>query len=286
MPTNDSDPSPGTVPPDVSPAGAASPEALLAVGPTAGRQSPPARIWTLTLAAGLIAGFASWLVGETLQGRFQPGLLVTNGIPSPEESKAHSMVMAAAVMLEATLAFASLGAALGLALGVAGGTAGRSARAASIAGVSGAILGAVAGAAMTQLLLPIYFRSYDPDNEDLILGLLIKGGISSAIGAAGGAALAFGIGLGDRGRAVRAILGGLLGAIAGVLVYELIGILAFPLDETTKPISATWGTRLLARLAVTIFASVGATLGANSAPRDGAGRHERRPDPQGRGNPS
>ena len=73
-------------------------------------------------------------------------------------------------------------------------------------------------------------------------------------------------------------------------VYELvglgIGILAFPLDETTRPISATWVTRLLARLAVTIFAAVGATLGAASTPKDGAGRHESRPDSKGQGIPS
>ena len=131
----------------MSPRPEASRRGLTAGGPTARRQSPPARVWGLALAAGLIAGFASWLVGEAIQGRFQPGLLTTGGFPTVEQVKAHEAVRAAAVMLEATLAFAALGAALGLALGVAGGSARRSARAASIAGISGAILGAVAGAA-------------------------------------------------------------------------------------------------------------------------------------------
>ncbi len=279
MSTNESDPSPGVVPPDVSPAGGESPGASLAGGHAARRQPPPARVWALALTAGLIAGFASWLVGETFQGRLRPGLLATNGFPTAEEASAHATVSAAAGMLEATLAFASLGAALGLALGVAGGSARQSARAASIAGISGAILGAVAGAAMTQLLLPIYFRFHDPDHEDLRLVFLIQGGIGAVIGAAGGAALALGIGLGDRGRAVRAILGGLLGGIAGVVVYEFVGILAFPLDETTMPISATGGTRLLARLAVAVLASAGAAMNAWPAPRDGAGRHESRAEP-------
>ena len=166
----------------------------------------------------------------------------------------------AAGSFEATIAFGSLGAVLGLTLGLAGGFARRSARAALIAAIAGSILGGAAGAVMPSVLLPIYFKVHDPDRDDLMLAILIQGGNWSVIGAAAGAA--FGIGLGDRGRALRALLGGLLGAIAGMLVYEIVGAVAFPLDETSDPLSATWGTRLFARLAVTIFASAGAAMGA------------------------
>ena len=110
------------------------------------------------------------------------------------------------------------------------------------------------------------FPFHDPDNEDLVLVFSIQGGIGAAIGAAAGAA--FGLGLGGRNHLLRPLLGGLLGGIAGVVVYEMVGLLAFPLDETTRPISATWSTRLLARLAVAILASAGATMGAWPPPRE------------------
>ena len=129
-----------------------------------------------------------------------------------------------------------------------------------IAAIAGSILGGTAGAIMPRVLLPIYLRMHNPDRDNLILSILIHAGNWSVIGAAAGAA--FGIGLGDRGRALPALLGGLLGAIAGVLVYEIVGGLAFPLDGTSEPLSATWGTRLFARLAVTILTSAGAAIGA------------------------
>jgi hypothetical protein len=162
--------------------------------------------------------------------------------------------------LEAEVAFGALGALSGLALGLAGGCARRSARAALIAAVAGTILGGAAGAVIPRFLLPIYFRLHDPDRDDLILATLIQAGSWCVIGAGAGAA--FGIGLGGRGRALRAFLGGLFGAFAGVLVYELVGAYAFPLDATSDPFSATSVTRLFARLSETIFTSAGAAIGA------------------------
>jgi hypothetical protein len=235
------------------------PGASLAAGLVTRRQFL-VRVWALALTAGLIAGFASWLIGETFHGRFKPPDGRTGVRLTPIQIQSLAMARHAAQGFEATIAFGSLGAVLGLALGLAGGCARGSARAALIAAIAGSILGGTAGAVMPSVLLPIYFRMYNPDREDMILAILIHGGNWSVIGAAAGAA--FGIGLGDRGRALRALLGGLLGAIAGVLVYEVVGGLAFPLDGTSDPLSATWGTRLFARLAVTILASAGAAIGA------------------------
>jgi len=48
------------------------PGASLAGGLATGRQLRPVRVWALVLTAGLIAGFASWLIGESLHGRFAP----------------------------------------------------------------------------------------------------------------------------------------------------------------------------------------------------------------------
>jgi hypothetical protein len=204
---------------------------------------------------------ASWLIGETLHGRFNPRAAAASG-PRPTAEITARFVREAqgAATLEATIAFGALGAVLGLTLGLAGGFARGSAPAAWRAAMVGSILGGAAGAGMSWALLPIYFRILDPDHGDLILAIGIQGGIWPVIGAAGGTA--FGIGLGDRSRAVRALLGGLLGALAGVLVYEMVGAVMFPLDKTSNPLSATWGTRLFARLALTTLASAGAARGA------------------------
>jgi hypothetical protein len=236
------------------------PGASLAEGLATSRPLLPVRVWALALTAGLIAGFASWLIGEAFHGRFAPPDARTGRRLTSDQLRSRGTARDAAQAVEATVAFGSLGAIFGFALGLAGGCAQGSVRAALIAAIAGSIFGGTAGAIMPQVLLPIYFRMHDPDRDDLILAILIHGGNWSVIGAAAGAA--FGIGLGDWGRALRALLGGLLGAIAGVLVYEVVGGVAFPLDGTADPLSATRGTRLFARLALTIFASAGAAIGA------------------------
>jgi hypothetical protein len=232
----------------------------LAVGLATSGQLPRVRVWVLALTAGLIAGCASWLMGEAIHGRFKPPDGRTGVRLSPTQIKSLRSARDAAESFEATIAFGALGASLGLALGLAGGCARRSARAALIAALAGSICGGAAGAVVPRVILPIYYRLHDPDRDDLILATLTHGGSWCVIGAAAGAA--FGIGLGGRGRALRALLGGLLGATAGVLVYEMVGAVAFPLDGTSEPLSATWVTRLFARLAVTILASAGAAMGA------------------------
>lgn len=263
-------------PPADSPGPVKTPGGTRDEGSTAGRRSPPARAWALTLTASSIAGLASWLVLEIYHDRLQPGLLNTSGLPTPEEANAAAIARVAAYTLEATLAFGSLGAALGLALGAAGGAASRSFRRALIAAIAGAFLGTAAGGSVSRVFTPIFFRWYNPDSDALTLAIAIQGGICSAIGASAGAA--FGIGLGGRIRVLRAASGGLLGAILGVLLFQIVAALAFPLDGTSKPISATWTTRLLARLAVASFAAVGAMKcawpwpAASNRSRTGSGR--------------
>jgi hypothetical protein len=85
--------------------------------------------------------------------------------------------------------------------------------------------------------------------------LLVHGLPWAAVGAAGG--LAFGIGLGGRARAGRALLGGLLGAVAGAFLFEMIGAMALPGSKTVEPIAATWGIRLLAQCLAVIPSATG-----------------------------
>jgi hypothetical protein len=238
--------------------------------PTGGEPTPRplvhrSRVWIAALAAGVMAGFLAWLLGEPIHSRFAPPKFVntassTGGFLDPAEVYKLDTAKQKAQILDACLVFGTFGVALGLALGLAGGWAQRiDGKAVRNRALFGLILGGVVAAAVTALALPVYYRVHNPDTNDLVVGLLSQVVISAAIGVAGGAA--FGVGLGHRDVIARAAIGGLLGACAGAMVYEILGAIVFPLDETSSPISATWGTRLLGRLAVATLASAGATLG-------------------------
>ncbi len=103
---------------------------------------PRGRILVVALAAGLIAGVISTLVGERIVGAYRGDLLPTIAIrPSPESIRR----LNAARLSSAAGCFATLGGTLGLALGIAGGLSRRSASAASRAAILGLALGAAPG---------------------------------------------------------------------------------------------------------------------------------------------
>jgi hypothetical protein len=223
------------------------------------------RLWALVLAAGIVAGLAAWLGGEATLNRIKPLAHAANsrGIVLNLTGRGE---IASADAKNAGVAFALLGASIGAGLGLAGGLVRRSGRAAAKAALFGLIAGTAASAVMSLALLPAYnaYKARHPDeaSRDLILPLLVHASIWSAAGAVAGWALA--IGLDTRGRHARVALGGLAGAALGAMAYELIGAAAFPSDQTTQFVSASWNTRLLARLAVTVLAAVGAAMAANS----------------------
>ena len=232
--------------------------------PSSRRLVPRARVWVPALLAGLMAGFIAWLIGEAIHARFAPATLVniagtSGGFVGADEVHSLDMAKRVAQILDATLVFGAFGVILGLALGLAGGSARGPGRSALRGAIVGSILGGTVAAVMTPVLLLIYYAFFNPDTNELIVGLLFQVAISAAVGAAGGSA--FGLGLGTRDIAVRAAVGGLLGAATGALVYQMAGAVAFPLAETSSPISATWGTRLLARVAVATLAAVGVAMG-------------------------
>jgi hypothetical protein len=88
--------------------------------------------------------------------------------------------------------------------------------------------------------------------------LLTHGAIWLAVGAVGG--LAFGLGLGGRGRWQATLVGGLIGAAAATVVYELVGALVFASSRTDLPLSSSSTTRGMAMLLVATMASIGAVL--------------------------
>jgi hypothetical protein len=219
----------------------------------------PRRLLDIALGAGLAAGLIAWLGGEAVYDWFKPPDELLHGaniVRSPELAREQTI----ALIKNATLAFGLLGAVLGLVLGAAGGVARCSLRSGVIAAVIGLVAGGAVGAGLAQALVPIAAGDLVMVSESLVFALLIHGAIWSAIGAAGG--LAFGIGLGGRKAALQAAVGGLLGAFLGTIVYDLLGAVVAPLAQTGAPLSTTWATRLLARVAVTVLAALGAAWAA------------------------
>jgi hypothetical protein len=228
---------------------------------SAGRPGPvrPAahRLPAWALGAGLLAGAVSWLVGEASLNTFRPKMqrMMTPagpmiGATAAEQTRADAR--------NAALAFAVQGACLGLALGLAGGLARGAAGGGAVAGLAGAVLGGALALGAAVALQPVYDRNVQLDqvDQDLTVPLLVHGGIWGVAGLAGG--LAFGLGLrGRRDLIARAAVGGLVGALLATFVFEFTGAIMFPEAKTTRPLSLTWGSRLLARALVGLLAAAG-----------------------------
>ena len=214
------------------------------------------RLLGMALVAGLLAGVATWLVEETILEAYRQVLSpkVQRGVDAEDLIRA-----ARAHLTSSVYAFTSLGAILGLSLGLSGGLARRSVRAESTGALAGCVVGSIAGASVSLLVLPHFFKAYDPQSQDLVLPLLTLGSICSSVGAAAG--LAFGIGLGARDHWLKSLVGGLIGAALATVVYEVVGAVAFPADKTELPISQTYATRAMLHVLVGSLTAVGSALG-------------------------
>jgi hypothetical protein len=214
------------------------------------------RLVGMALAAGLLAGVASWLVSEAILEAYRE-------ILSPQvrrEADAELVRQFARARLTSALGtFTALGAIVGISLGLAGGLARGSASAGAKAALLGCVLGSLAGISTSFLVLPHFFRTHDPQSQDLVQPLLTVGAICSSVGAAGG--LAFGIGLGRRDQWLKSLVGGLVGAALATVVYEVVGAIAFPADRTELPISESAATRAMFHVLVAALASVGSARG-------------------------
>jgi hypothetical protein len=99
-------------------------------------------------------------------------------------------------------------------------------------------------------------RNDDPATTELLVPLFVHLCLWSLAGLAAG--LAFGVGGGWRPiRILEACFAGLVGAMLGTFIFEMIGAFAFPMDHTASPFSITSQTRLLARLCVAGFVGLG-----------------------------
>jgi hypothetical protein len=219
-------------------------------GPAATRP----RLRLRLLLAGLAAGLASWLVGETPLVR----------VPAPENKMTvmgHTFEAStpqgrqAAGDADAARFYGLFGASLGLAFGLVGGLSRRSGRQAALAALLGVAAGAVYGLIAAGGAVPLYHRLHYVVPNDLIASLAMHGAVFAAAGAAGG--LALGVGLGDGVRLVRSTFVGALGALVGAVAFEFLGALLFASSETGQPLAATATARLLAPLLVSGFTALG-----------------------------
>jgi hypothetical protein len=215
--------------------------------------------WGLPLLAAALAGLLAWAGGEWVEKANEVPAVSEFTVPGSSQFARR----AAAITTRSTLSYGLLGSALAVALGLAGGLSRRSPRRALAGAGAGLVLGAVAGAMAARVFVPLFLRNENTQAEDLLLPLLTHGGIWSPVGAAAG--LCLGLGFDGPGtRALRSALGGLAGAVLATLLYEVAGAVAFPLDQTGQPISAGAGSRLFARLVVSVAVAAVAVISLRS----------------------
>jgi hypothetical protein len=247
-------------------------EAAAAEPPGSGRGNPPAsaspvpisrRLILLTSFWAGLAGIIAWWVGESqiLDAPARPERFVVAGVPIVWSTPATTE---AAARVTSSRLHAVFGGLLGLALGWVSGWARSSTGAALTAGLVGAGVGALVGGGTPYLVLPFYAQYRQIHGGDLAASLVLHVSLWAGIGAAAG--LALGLGVGGSLRALKAACGGFLGALCGALIFDFLGALAFPLEETGLPTSSTARTRLLARILVAVMTALGATIAAGPIP--------------------
>jgi hypothetical protein len=248
------------------------------IPPGAGRQVP---LWFLTLAAGLVVGALSWLVGQLTQGAFPVAIETPPEVAKMERGPDRSAIIAGllrqagrdAERSKAAAAYGLLGALLGVALGLIGGRSRGSVYSGWRCAVGGGLIAAVAGAGLAWVMAPLMYQYQDaaqfadPDfsSRFLLIHSLFHAGIGAGIGIAAG--LALGWGLGDRASLARALIGGFFGALAGVFVFEMINTLASPLGHAETPLPEESLPRLAMYLGVAGGAAFLAGLAADARPR-------------------
>jgi hypothetical protein len=199
----------------------------------------------------------AWLVGEATVEAFRP-TMVTMDTPVGRMTAAPAQEVMRTDVKNAALAFAVQGACLGLALGLAGGLSRGSAGAWAAAGLAEAVLGAALALGASAALQPVYYRNVQLDQIDLGLAvpMLVHGGIWGAAGLAGGLAIGLGLRVG-RSSIARAAAGGLVGALLAAFLFEATAAMVFPKAATTRPLSLTPGSRLMAKLMVSMLSAAG-----------------------------
>jgi hypothetical protein len=212
------------------------------------------RSWAFVLCLASIAGAAAWLGGERAHQLFKPS---EESSSQRFDFRALNRELSLSGTRNAAVAFGLLGACLGLALSLTPGSSRRSTVRRLGSSLLGLLAGGTAGVAGSYLVIPFHYEYKDPSGTEIGQSVLTHGMIWGLVGL--GAGVAYGI---SRSRPTRLTVfrsaqGGLIGALIGTVLYELIGGLAFPLARTTDAISASAWTRLLACMAIALGTAVG-----------------------------
>jgi hypothetical protein len=207
------------------------------------------------VAASFIGGIFAWYAGETRFMHVEP-VKVPQVVMGQPIMASTAKTQHAAELSTAMRTNGLFGAVLGLTFGLSGGLARRSTTGTAVGVLVGISLGAATGCITSYGALLLYEASRESLNGELLPSLLLHGAIWGSISAAAGLAFALSAGGGTQ-RMARYITGAILGALLGIVVFDMVGAIVFPNDETGEPVSTNSTARLLARLLVSLGTAVG-----------------------------
>lgn len=200
------------------------------------------------LLAGVAAGLLAFAFGEMTWDVFRPADVarqfqgVTSNLPTAESRDV-------AMIKNAALADAGLGALLGLFLGLAGGMMRGDVRRGVVGGAVGLLVGGLAGGLLPLVAMPPIYRIQERNGIDpLLVGTAAQALVAGLIAATAGAA--FGVAFGGVKTAPRFALFALGGGVLGAVLYAMAGAAFFPLAETDRALASERGARFLAHLLV------------------------------------
>src|SRR5579864_3121200 len=131
----------------------------------------PYQTCLMALTAALLAGIASWRIGEATTDYFKPSEAAAS---ARFDFTALNREMEQINARNAAIAFGALGGLLGLALGATGGLSRRTVRGTLIGAILGLLLGVAAGALPPFVIMPWQWRhrNDDPPSIELLMPLL------------------------------------------------------------------------------------------------------------------
>jgi hypothetical protein len=229
---------------------------------------------------GIIPCFAAWKLANTFRVS-ERAMKLASG-PTPDFALfAREKVVANT--RNAAIANAIFGALMGLTLGLAGGLVSNSGRGRLVGPLAGLILGGAAAGAIPFLIVPFFFHYYDTTSQDLLLPALVHGAIWFPVGVASG--LAFGLGVEGRSAALRGLLGGGIGVLAGAVLFELVHSVALPLVRIDNALPTELLPHVLSYAFASLSTAVGIALAFQLAGAGGAtpgrGSDRNSPGPEG-----
>jgi hypothetical protein len=236
------------------------------------------RTLVAALAAALCAGLVAWSLGNTFRiSEVRPGddyhgaaeSSVKGGARNRAAGSGRPFAPGVKLSVKETtrngiVAYGILGALLSFGLGGAAAMlhGPRSSSRAIIAGVTGTLLAVAGSAASCFVLIPFFLGRME--TVDLTLSLLIHLGIWTVLGAASG--VAFWIGMGSRGMWLPSLVGGIVGAALGTVLFDVVGAF-FPFSHTERPLAEESMVRLAANLVLSLSIVVGIAIVASQEVR-------------------